>query len=130
MVLRPLARARAPVRRAGGAQAQLEGSFDAPPVQAQLDPHFALKYQLDQRDVEVDGETAIAGPLNGYLTSEMPQPGRPRATRGLILLPDASGWQHPPTRRLADRLAVFCAALVLIPDVLRGGAPWPAAAPW
>ena len=85
-------------------------------------------YELTSQEVELDDGTATAAALNAYLTEETVQPGQPRADRAILLLPPATGWKHAPTRRLADRLAIICRCLVLLPDLLRGGAPFDAAA--
>ena len=72
--------------------------------------------ELDSRDVQLGpGQTA-------YLTEEVRE-GIPRPTRAVVLLPDATGFQGPRIRRLADRIAVFCFSLVLVPD-LHHGDPW------
>ena len=83
---------------------------------------------MTSQEVELDDGTATAAALNAYLTEETVQPGQPRADRAILLLPPATGWKHAPTRRLADRLAIICRCLVLLPDLLRGGAPFDAAA--
>ena len=85
-----------------------------------------LRYELDSREVEIDDDDGRTGVLSGYLTEEVAPEGHTRPTRACILLPDAAGWRDPPVRRLADRIAVFCACLVLVPDLLRTSAPWPA----
>ena len=76
-------------------------------------------YDLNARLVELqlsDGDSAQA-----YLTEEQETERRPRASRAIVLLPgDADGVHSLRTRRLADRLAVFCCALVLVPDLARG----------
>ncbi|KAL1526610.1 hypothetical protein AB1Y20_015314 [Prymnesium parvum] len=85
------------------------------------------RYSLLSREVEIDGERSPAGPLAAYLTEEQRDEARP--SRACLLLPGASGWRHPPTRRLADRLAVFCSCLVLVPDLWRAAAPSPPCVP-
>ena len=84
-------------------------------------PRLSATYELDQREVDVDDG------LCAYLTEQSapPDADRPRPSRAVLLLPGARGWRCSHTRKLADRLAVFCCALVLVPDVHRGGAPWP-----
>lgn len=68
--------------------------------------------ELDAREVELE-------PGRGaYLTEEV-QEGSPRPARAVVLLPDATGFRGP-IRRFADRLAIFCFALVLVPDLYRG----------
>lgn len=86
-----------------------------------------LDYMFSSSEVTINDDAAA--PLQGYLTEEVPAMGKPRTTRSLLLLPAAAGWRHPPVRRLADRLAVFCSCLVLVPDMLRGAEPWAPAAP-
>ncbi len=49
-------------------------------------------------------------------------------SNGLLLLPDAAGWTHPTARALADRLAVLCSAVVMLPDLGRGAPAWDAPA--
>ena len=49
-------------------------------------------------------------------------------SNGLLLLPDAAGWTHPTARALADRLAVLCSAVVMMPDLGRGAPSWDAPA--
>jgi hypothetical protein len=51
--------------------------------------------------------------------------GLARPRRSVVLLPGSRGFNCPRTRSLADRIAVFCFALVLVPDLLRGEEPWP-----
>ena len=89
----------------------------APPSRA-LDRDFSLKYALRQEEVDVTDFSA-------YLVREEPREGGSySAGAGVLLLPDAAGWKHARTRRLADRLAVFCSCLVLVPDLHRGAAGW------
>ena len=95
----------------------------------ETDP-LRLRYEIDSREVEIDDDAAsLTGALSGYLTEEVAREGQPRPYRACLLLPGAAGWRHPPTRRLADRLAVFCSCMVLIPDLLRTAEPWPAQQP-
>jgi hypothetical protein len=80
---------------------------------------LADDYDLDARTVELDlsdGTRACA-----YLTEERETDRRPRASRAIVLLPDASGGPSARTRSLADRLAVFCFAIVLVPELSRDG---------
>ena len=80
---------------------------------------LADDYDLDARTVELDlsdGTRACA-----YLTEERETDRRPRASRAIVLLPDASGGPSARTRSLADRLAVFCFAMVLVPELSRDG---------
>ena len=80
---------------------------------------LADDYDLDARTVELDlsdGTRACA-----YLTEERETDSRPRASRAIVLLPDASGGPSARTRSLADRLAVFCFAMVLVPELSRDG---------
>lgn len=81
-----------------------------------------LPFELSGREVEV------ADDLSAYLTEEAAPTDaeRERPSRAVVLLPGRRGWKCAHTRRLADRIAVFCLALVLVPDVHRGGAPLPA----
>ena len=89
----------------------------SPPSRA-LDRDFSLKYALRQEEVDVTDFSA-------YLVREEPREGGSySAGAGVLLLPDAAGWKHARTRRLADRLAVFCSCLVLVPDLHRGAAGW------
>lgn len=84
-------------------------------VPASMD--IALAYDLDSREVELDiGGTSTAA----YLTEEQPTDRRPPASRAILLLPGADGVACTRTRRLADRLAVFCLAVVCVPDIARG----------
>ena len=78
-----------------------------------------LAYDLDARFVELDLEDGSTG--RAYLTEERPEEHRPRASRAIVLIPEAAGIDSSRTRHLADRLAVFCFAMVLVPD-LNGGA--------
>ena len=92
-----------------------------------LDREFCVKYALRQEEVEIRKPSAPDGDdsLNAYLVREEPREGGSySAGHGVMLLPDAAGWRHPRTRLLADRLAVFCSCLVLIPDLQRGLAGW------
>lgn len=80
---------------------------------------LADDYDLDARTVQLDlsdGTRACA-----YLTEERETDRRPRASRAIVLLPDASGGPSARTRSLADRLAVFCFAIVLVPELSRDG---------
>ena len=78
-----------------------------------------LDYELSSRDVAIDmpdGES-----IDAYLTEEVPLSGaQARPSRGVVLLPDCRGVGCERIRTLADRLAVFCCAMVLVPDVYRG----------
>ena len=92
---------------------------------APVDVHdpMRLAYEFHSREVTIDDTQLF--PLHGYLTEEVRRSeDEPRTTRALLLIPDAAGWRHPPVRRLADRLAVFCSCLVLVPDLLRGSESW------
>lgn len=86
------------------------------------------RYELRSHELRIDERTPTAGALAAYLTEEVRE-GRPRPTRACIMLPGACGWRHPPTRRLADRIAIFCSCIVLVPDLLRTGDPWPSQKP-
>ena len=84
--------------------------------------NLALAYELNSRSVEFpagDGDV-----MQAYLTEETPREGKARASRSILLIADGDGWQAERTRRLADRLAVFCFALVLVPDLLRDSSPF------
>lgn len=65
--------------------------------------------------------------LQAYLTEQRPPYDAPRERpqRAILLLPGSGGWRCRRVRSLADRLAVFCLALVLVPDMHRGNAPVP-----
>jgi hypothetical protein len=98
-----------------------------PIVGRALDRDFSLKYALRQDEVEIDGPTVEGSDdgLKAYLVREEPREGGSySAGHGVLLLPDASGWRSSRTRRLADRLAVFCSCLVLLPDLQRGQGGW------
>ena len=83
---------------------------------------LSLQYELASEELSIDDGTDVAGPLTAYITEEQPREDGEPVNRALILLPDASGWQDVQTRRLADRLAIFCSCVVLVPDLLRGEA--------
>lgn len=78
-------------------------------------------YDLDSRELELP-EIDDGGGRNAYLTEEVPREGAERARRAIVLLPGEGGFACERTRKLADRLAVFCFSLVLVPDL---GGPWP-----
>lgn len=92
------------------------------------DDPLRLRYELEARELVIQEAQGASPKLCGYLTEEVRE-GKPRPERACLLLPGAAGWKHPPTRRLADRIAVFCSCLVLIPDLLRTGDPWPSEQP-
>ena len=83
---------------------------------------ISLQYELDTEELIIDDGSDVGGPLTAYVTQEQPREDGERVDRALILLSDASGWQDVQTRRLADRLAIFCSCVVLVPDLLRGEA--------
>ena len=80
---------------------------------------LADDYDLDARTVELDLSDGTRA--SAYLTEERETDRRPRASRAIVLLPDASGGPSARTRSLADRLAVFCFAIVLVPELSRDG---------
>ena len=80
---------------------------------------LADDYDLDARTVELDLSDGTRA--SAYLTEERETDRRPRASRAIVLLPDASGGPSARTRSLADRLAVFCFAMVLVPELSRDG---------
>lgn len=83
---------------------------------------LSLQYELATEELSIDDGSGVSGPLTAYVTEEQPREDSERVDRALILLPDASGWKDVQTRRLADRLAIFCSCVVLVPDLLRGEA--------
>ena len=82
---------------------------------------FAKEYDLLTREIDVPGEDATT--FKAYFAEEEPREGRARSSRGVVLLPGAAGHRCPQTRSLAQRLAVFCCALVLVPELRSPAAP-------
>ena len=64
--------------------------------------------------------------IDAYFTQEEPRENRAPSRCAVIVLPDNAGYEAKTARSLADRLALFCLALVLVPDIHRGQAPLPA----
>ena len=78
-----------------------------------------LDYEFSSRDVAIEVQAGLS--IDAYLTEEVPLSGaQARPSRGVVLLPDCGGIGCQRIRTLADRLAVFCCAMVLVPDVYRG----------
>ena len=118
-------RLRAPPPRATAAASASTPTFGGPDARL-YDEDLPLKYDLQQQEVEIDDARETSGALNAYVVEEPVGQGRAENGRAVVLLGGSSGWRHQPTRRLADRLAVFCSCMVLLPDLLRGAEPWPA----
>ena len=99
-------------------------------LRAAAPPLLRARSELHSREVKVEGINGLDDSddfLEGYLTEEAvpDDSARERPSRALVLLPGANGWRCGRTRRLADRLAIFCLCLVLVPDLHRGSAPYP-----
>ena len=118
-------RLRAPPPRATAAASASTPAFGGPDTRL-YDEDLPLKYDLQQQEIEIDDARETCGALNAYVVEEPVGQGRAENGRAVVLLSGSSGWRHQPTRRLADRLAVFCSCMVLLPDLLRGAEPWPA----
>ena len=95
-----------------------------PPI-LHLDPSstYSEETHVSREVTDIDDEKS----LSAYLTeaASPPDAERPPPSRAVLLLPGARGWRDARTRRLADRIALYCLALVCIPDIHRGGAPMP-----
>lgn len=102
------------------ARGALLPSWRSRPCQCSLQRDYEFVSQ--EVEIPIEGSDATA---SAYLTEEVPRKGAQRPSRAVLLLPGAHGFAAERTRRLADRLALFCFAMVLVPDVLQGGQPWP-----
>ena len=89
-----------------------------------FDPFWADKYPLLAHEIKIAQEKKDQ--INAYITQEDPQVFKrhQKCDSAVILLPDADGWKSKKIRNLADRLAVLCATIVLVPDLLRGQPNW------
>ncbi len=104
---------------------QAESEVLSSGVRQEQEP-WSIQYELLSDEVTIDQESASAGLLAAYETEEKPMEGEEHAEgerAALLVLPDASGWRGVDARALADRLAIFCGCLVVMPDLLRGEEP-------